>query len=56
MLKRCTGWHTVGRDDDGEPIVEWRQWYTPVVEWRQWYTYDDSPCPEHGREFLAKEV
>jgi hypothetical protein len=45
MIKRCTGWHAVGRDENGEP----------VIEWRQWYTYDDSPCPEHGREFLVTD-
>lgn len=42
MLKTCTGWHAVGRDDGGEP----------VVEWRQWYTYENEPCPEHGHDLL----
>jgi hypothetical protein len=45
MLKRCTGWHTVRRDEKG----------APVVEWRQWYTYEDEPCPEHGRQFLVAD-
>ena len=41
-LKTCTGWHTVGRREDGSAIVEWRQWYS----------YDGTPCPEHGYEMM----
>lgn len=33
---RCNAWHTI----DGE------------VTNRPWFTYDLTPCPEHGVEFL----